>query len=223
MSFGKKLTLSDIPLFPLGVILFPESQVPLHIFEERYKRLCAEAIAKNGVFGINFVEDSSMHSVGCAARISEVTKKYKDGELDIVTEGVRRYEIVKLEQSDPNDLSYATIKWIDDVPEIRDVELTEATITLFNDLCEVAYKGSVDPLDVMLWSAQDKQPSFAIAQKAGLSPEQRQSMLTIRSENERLTILKEHLQALLPRIEEAEKIQKLISNDGYLANWNKKE
>jgi ATP-dependent Lon protease len=215
--------LERIPLFPLGVILFPESQVPLHIFEERYKRLCAEALAKNGIFGINFVEDSSMHSIGCAARISEVTKKYKDGELDIVTEGVRRYEIVKLEQSNPSELSYATIKWIDDVSELRDSELTRETIELFNELCEVAYKGSVDPLDLTVWTGDDKLPSYAIAQKSGLSPEQRQSMLTIRSENERLTILKNHLQDLLPKVEEAEQVHKLISNDGYLPNWNKKK
>lgn len=211
-----------IPLFPLGLILFPESQVPLHIFEERYKRLCAEAIAQGGTFGINFVEDSSMHSVGCTARISEVTKKYKDGELDIVTEGVRRYEIVKLEQSDPSELSYATVKWIDDVPELRDTELTRETIELFNELCEVAYKGTVEPLDMSVWTDLDKLPSFAIAQKSGLTPEQRQSLLTIKSENERLAILKSHLQDLLPKVEEAEQIHKLICNDGYLPNWNKK-
>lgn len=211
-----------IPLFPLGLILFPESQIPLHIFEERYKKLCADAIAHNGVFGINFVEDSSMHSVGCTARINEVTKKYKDGELDIVTEGVRRYEIVTLEESDPNELAYATIKWIDDIAELRDDALTSETVDLFNELCEVAYKGSVDPLDITIWKAQDKLPSYAIAQKAGLTPEQRQMMLTITSENERLAILKSHLRELLPKVEEAEQLHKLISNDGYLANWNKK-
>jgi Lon protease-like protein len=54
-----------IPLFPLGVVLFPESRVPLHIFEERYKTLVEESLKQSTPFGINYVEDDRLHSVGC--------------------------------------------------------------------------------------------------------------------------------------------------------------
>ncbi len=215
--------LERIPIFPLGVILFPASHIPLHIFEERYKQMCASAMEHHSIFGINYIEDTAMHSIGCAARISSITKKYEDGELDIVTEGVRRYEIVRLEQGASNELAYAEVRWIDDEPEERNSELAREAIELFNELCDVAYKGSIDPLDLEEWLEEDKLPSYAIAQKSGLTPEQRQMMLSIRSENERLTILRDHLKELLPKIQEAEAIHQLISNDGYLVNWNKKD
>jgi Lon protease-like protein len=215
--------LDRIALFPLSVILFPESRIPLHIFEERYKRLCASALEHNDIFGINFIDEERLHSVGCTARIAEVTKKYPDGKMDIMVEGVRRYEIVQLEQGGQNELSYARIEWIDDEPETRNKELASQVIDLFNELCEVAYKGTVDTLEPTIWSAENKLPSFAVAQKSGLLPDQRQTMLHVRSENERLEMLKKHLEVLLPKVKEAETINDLIRNDGYIPNWNKPE
>ncbi len=210
-----------IPVFPLGVVLFPASRIPLHIFEDRYKRLCLNVLKQKGIFGINFIEDQNMHSVGCAARIAEVTKRYPDGKLDIVTEGVRRYEVIKFEQGEPNELSYAQIQWIDDDPEIRDEALAVEVIGLFNELCEVAYKGTVEMIDASMWKSEPMQPSFAVAQKSGLSPEQRQTLLLVKSENQRLEVLKKHLIDLLPRVRDIELINDLIRNDGYIPNWNK--
>ncbi|HYM19592.1 MAG TPA: LON peptidase substrate-binding domain-containing protein [Candidatus Kapabacteria bacterium] len=215
-------SLDRIALFPLGVILFPESRMPLHIFEERYKRLCSSAIEHNEVFGINFIDEERMHSVGCTARIAGITKKYPDGKLDITIEGVRRYEIIQLEQGGQNELSYARIHWIDDEPELRNKELAAEVITLFNELCDVAYKGAVETLEPAIWSAENKLPSFAVAQKSGLMPDQRQTLLLVRSENERLEMLKNHLEALLPKVKEAESMTELIRNDGYIVTWNKK-
>jgi ATP-dependent Lon protease len=218
-----KETLDRIPLFPLGVILFPGARVPLHIFEERFKRLCAAALEKKTTFGVNFTEDDNMHSVGCTARIAEVTKRYPDGKLDIVTEGVRRFEVVTLDQNEPSDIPYAKIRWIDDEPEVRDEAIAAKAIGLFNELCEIAYRGSVEPLDPVVYAMADKQPSFAIAQKSGLMPDQRQTLLLVRSENERLEMLIAHLESLLPKVKEVETINDLIRNDGYIPTWNRRQ
>jgi Lon protease-like protein len=212
-----------IPLFPLGVVLFPTSRVPLHIFEERYKKLIEESLKHHSTFGINYVEEDKLHSIGCTAQIADVIKRYPDGKLDVITEGVRRYEIVKFEQGPENGLSYATIRWIEDVPEERDKHLADEAIALFNELCEIAYKGTIDALDASMWKASDKLPSFAIAQKSGLEADQRQALLSITSENERLGILKNFLSQLLPRVKEIETINDLIRNDGYIVTWNKKK
>ena len=212
-----------IPLFPLGVVLFPTSRVPLHIFEERYKKLIEKSLKHHSLFGINYVEEDKLHSIGCTAQIADVIKRYPDGKLDIITEGVRRYEIVKFEQGGDNDISYATIRWIEDIPEERDKSLADEAISLFNELCEVAYKGTIDALDASMWRASDKLPSFAIAQKSGLEADQRQALLSITSENERLSILKNFLVQLLPKVKEIETINDLIRNDGYIVTWNKKK
>jgi Lon protease-like protein len=210
-----------IPLFPLGIVLFPQSQVPLHIFEDRYKNLISETVKEGGIFGINYIEEDRLHSIGCTARIVEVTEKYPDGKLDVVTEGERRYEVVELEQNGPDQLSFAIVRWLDDVQEQRDEELAERTIELFNELTEVAYKGSIDPIDEDIWKVDGKYPSFMIAQKSGLDAPQRQALLSVVSENERLEMLNKFLTHLLPKVKELETINDLIRNDGYIVTWNK--
>ncbi len=210
-----------IPLFPLGVVLFPQSRIPLHIFEDRYKKLIDEAVQSNSIFGINYVEEDRLHSVGCAAHVVEVTERHPDGEIDVVTEGDRRYEVVELEQNGPDQLSYAIVRWLDDVVEERDEKLTDETIELFNELTRIAYKGSIDPLDESIWAMPEKLPSFKIAQKSGLEAPQRQALLSITSENERLTMLHNFLAQLLPKVKEIETINDLIRNDGYIVTWNK--
>lgn len=217
------MTTERIPLFPLAIVLMPQSQVPLHIFEDRYKRMINECLENKGTFGINFIEDSKLHSIGCTARVAEVVKRYPDGQMDIITEGIKRYQIVSVDNSDPNDLLYAQVKWISDKDEPRDMELAQEAITLFNELCEVAYNGTIDSLDISEWVQEDKLPSFAIAQKSGLEADQRQALLGITSENERLGILKNFLSQLLPKVKELEKINDLIRNDGYIPHWNRKK
>jgi Lon protease-like protein len=213
-----------IPLFPLSVVLFPQSQVPLHIFEERYKKLISECIENGTTFGINFIEDSKLNSIGCTARVAEVTKRYPDGKLDIVTEGVRRYQIVDVDDPGTNEgLLYANITYVEDKPETRDVSLANETIRLFNELCEIAYRGTIDTLDSAIWSSVEKLPSFIIAQKSGLEADQRQALLGITSENERLSIINNFLTQLLPRVRELEKINDLVRNDGYIVTWNRKK
>jgi Lon protease-like protein len=211
-----------IPLFPLGIVLFPESQVPLHIFEDRYKKLIEEAIKEESPFGINYVEEDRLHAVGCSARVVEVIERTPTGEMDVITEGERRYEVIELEQNGPDQVSFATVRWLDDEPEERDETLTDETIELFNELTELAYKGTIDPLDADLWNAADKYPSFKIAQKSGLEAPQRQALLCVTSENERLTMLHKFLTQLLPKVKEFETIQELVKNDGYIVTWNKK-
>lgn len=211
-----------IPVFPLGVVLFPESRIPLHIFEDRYKKLINDAVKEHTSFGINYVEEDKLHAVGCSARVVEVLERHPDGEIDIVTEGERRYEVLEFEQGGPNQLSYATVRWLDDEPEERDIELAGETIHLFNELAEIAYKGTIDPLDESLWNAEDRFPSFKIAQKSGLEAPQRQALLSITSENERLSMLHKFLAQLIPKVKEFETTQTLIRNDGYIADWNKK-
>ena len=210
-----------IPVFPLEVVLFPGSQIPLHIFEERYRTLINESIESSTPFGINFVEEDRLHAVGCMAHVVQVIERYPDGRLDIVTEGRKRYEVVEFEQNAPDQLSFATVRYFEDEPEERDLTLGRETIGLFNELAELAYEGSIDPLDIDVWNTTERQPSFMVAQKSGLEPAQRQALLPMVSENGRMRILNRVLKQLLPKIKEAETIQGLIRNDGYLVTWNK--
>ncbi|HMK38660.1 MAG TPA: LON peptidase substrate-binding domain-containing protein, partial [Bacteroidota bacterium] len=73
-----------LPLFPLNVVLFPRSALPLHIFEERYKVLINECVERGTPFGVALAREKGMADVGCSAVVSSVTRRYDDGRMDIV-------------------------------------------------------------------------------------------------------------------------------------------
>jgi len=90
-----------LPLFPLRVVVFPRTPLPLHIFEERYKEMVGEAIRENSEFGIVLAKDDGIVNAGCTVVVKEVLKKYPDGRMDILTRGVRRFEILGLNEERP--------------------------------------------------------------------------------------------------------------------------
>src|SRR5215211_7159110 len=91
----------ELPVFPLPLVLFPGVPLPLHIFEERYRRMLADVRASNSLFGLsNFVPDDAVEDrpsaghVGCATEVVEV-QPLPDGRSNILTIGVARYRIVE--------------------------------------------------------------------------------------------------------------------------------
>ena len=101
-----------LPLFPLQVVVFPRTQLPLHIFEERYKVMIGEAIAKNTEFGIVLAKDDGIVNAGCTVVVDKVLKTYPDGRMDIVARGRRRFEIVMLNQE--KDYLQGEVEFFDD-------------------------------------------------------------------------------------------------------------
>jgi ATP-dependent Lon protease len=87
-----------LPLFPLQLVVFPGSAVPLHIFEERYKEMVGEAEARSSEFGIVLVKDGGIANAGCTVVVEKVLRRYPDGRFDLVARGQRRFEIVALDQ-----------------------------------------------------------------------------------------------------------------------------
>jgi len=88
-----------IPVFPLNLVLFPGAALPLHIFEERYREMVGECLAEDKSFGVVRANGEEMSIVGCTARIARVVRRYDDGRMDILCEGVRRFEIEALDES----------------------------------------------------------------------------------------------------------------------------
>ena len=98
-----------LPLFPLGTVLFPGLLLPLHIFEERYRRLVRDlletpeprrfgvvAIREGRETGVDGV--SALHEVGCTATVRRVLKR-QDGRFDLVTIGADRFRLASLDHS----------------------------------------------------------------------------------------------------------------------------
>ena len=89
---------SLLPLFPLDLVLLPGTPLPLHIFEPRYKEMIGECLEQKKVFGVLRVQGEGLADVGCTAEIVAVTKTYDDGQMDIVTQGRQRFELLVVNQ-----------------------------------------------------------------------------------------------------------------------------
>jgi len=76
-----------IPLFPLQLVVFPRTRLPLHIFEERYKEMVGEAIRDESEFGIVLAKDGGILNAGCTVKVAKVLEMYADGRMDILTLG----------------------------------------------------------------------------------------------------------------------------------------
>ena len=87
-----------LPLFPLDVVLFPGMALPLHIFEPRYKEMIGECLEHDSPFGIVRAIEDGIAQIGCSAEVVTVVKRYEDGQLDIVTRGLRRFEVLEINQ-----------------------------------------------------------------------------------------------------------------------------
>lgn len=84
-----------IPMFPLNITLLPGETKTLHIFEERYKQLVSECIENDAHFGIPFVHQKEMGNYGIEVKISNVIKRFDNGEMDIVIEGVNVFKLIE--------------------------------------------------------------------------------------------------------------------------------
>src|ERR1700735_5339812 len=90
-----------LPLFPLQVVLLPEAELPLHIFEDRYKEMIGEVLRDKIEFGVVLANEKGIVNTGCTATVDRVVRQYPDGRMDIVTLGRRRFEITRLNDERP--------------------------------------------------------------------------------------------------------------------------
>jgi len=79
--------------FPLAVLLFPGEELPLHIFEPRYRQLISEVRKKGSTFAVPYVMSQAIQKYGCEVRLKEVVAENPGGRMVIVVEGVSLVQI----------------------------------------------------------------------------------------------------------------------------------
>jgi Lon protease-like protein len=206
------MDLTQLPLFPLQVVLLPHAALPLHIFEERYKVLIRQCIRESSEFGIVLSREQSFATVGCAAGITAVLRTYDDGRMDILTEGRERFRIVEVRTAG-TPYAVAEVEFFTDDEPMADPSLVSETVGLYNQLVQIVYGERVKQLDT---DAVAPGVAFVMAQKAGLEVEQRQSILELRSERQRLEMLRQYLFGVLPRLKKFEEVERIVRSDGFL-------
>jgi Lon protease-like protein len=196
-----------LPLFPLDVVLFPGTPLPLHIFEPRYKEMIGECLAQKSSFGIVRALEQAFAEVGCTAEIITVTKEYSDGRLDIVTEGRKRFELLRVDQE--RSFLRAEILFLDDEPDAPTKDDTDRAIHLHSEILALA--GAVQDLS----TADQATLSFYLAGSLPLDLDFKQKLLGLRSENQRISLLNQFLDAALPKLRRASRAREKAGGNGH--------
>jgi Lon protease-like protein len=161
-----------LPLFPLQVVLLPGAELPLHIFEDRYKEMIGEVIRERLEFGVILANEKGIVNTGCSALIDKVLREYPDGRMDIIARGRRRFEIVRL--NDERAFLRGSVEFFDDEEEVPIApEVRQRAIDGYNEV-------SKDAIDLDM-----PQLSFRLAQPVS-DLGFRQSILISRSEADRI-------------------------------------
>src|SRR6202167_3057353 len=184
-----------IPLFPLDVVLFPSTPLPLHIFEPRYKEMIGECLAQNRTFGVMRAVEQGLADVGFTAEIVTVVKEYPDGRLDLVTEGRKRFELVRINQE--RSFLQAEILLIGDEPGAPSQQETDGAVEWHSQVLAIA--GAKQDLS----AADPSLLSFYLAGSLPLDLDFKQKLLALRSEPERLTLLTSYFETILPNLQRA--------------------
>lgn len=197
-----------IPLFPLHVVVFPRTRLPLHIFEERYKEMVGNAIRDESEFGIVLAKEEGIVNTGCTVAVEQVLQMYPDGRMDIMTAGRRRFEITSLNEEKSYLQGDVTFFDDDDFTPVPD-ELRERALAQYRELN--AMPGSREHLAADL---EDRQLSFQVAQ-AVPDLDFLNTLLRQRSEAGRLKALSGFLAEFIPRQRTIERMKVLAPTNGF--------
>ncbi len=201
-----------LSLFPLGIVLYPAERLPLHIFELRYKEMTARCLKTQSPFGIVFFDEGKIAQIGCTARITHVLERYEDGRMDLLVDGEQRFEVLDMF----NDESYLTadVETMDEPEEPLNRALQQRMITQHTQLLELAGR----TVHTSLYKDQDHL-SFVIAANVGLTPQQKQEVLELLTENQRIDYLIGHLEGLIPKVEHMEDLRLKIQSNGHFKDF----
>jgi Lon protease-like protein len=202
-----------IPIFPLGIVVFPGEKLHLHIFEPRYKQLITECKESGKPFGIPTVISNKMNEMGTLVELKDIVQTYDNGEMDIKTEGVKIFRVLEVIKSVPEKLySGAIVNYPENEEDAGSRELMQKVVR------------GVKELHRLLNISKDfKKPetelrAYDVAHHAGLSLEEEYEVLALLKEIQRQEYLKRHLQKVLPMLMEMEHLKEKVKLNGHFRN-----
>lgn len=183
--------------------------LPLHIFEPRYKEMIGECLKNDSAFGVVRAVEDGVAQIGCSAEVVTVIKKYDDGRMDIVTRGLRRFEIVELNQE--RSFMQANVTFLNDGPDAQPTEKKKA-FDLHHSLLLMAASGqtipTLDPPDEFL--------SFYLISQLPVDLDFKQTILAMPTETQRLSTLIEYYETIIPKLQKMLQAKKKSGSNGHV-------
>ena len=198
-----------IPIFPLGIVVYPGEELNLHIFEPRYKQLIADCKQSKKPFGIPTVIDNTVNELGTMVELVEITKEYDNGELDIKTKGIKVFRVLETVKEVPDKLySGAIVNYPENHKRINE-KMMKFIIDGIHQLHNML------KIEKEFKKPEDELCSYDIAHHAGLSLEEEYEILGLFHELQREEYLKQHLAKVLPVLHEMESLKNRIQLNGH--------
>ena len=188
-----------IPLFPLNVVLLPGADLPLHIFEPRYRKMVRDCLDNKTEFGMLLALTDGVAGTGCTAEILEVVKTYDDGRMDILAVGREPFRVVELFTEEP--LLEGSVDYLDDRYAQGSPETQKSLVEIY-EVCHTLIFGDY-PRDAATLDGQ-QQLSYVIASKLPMDLLWKQRILELRTEAERQERLLAYLRNWAPHLQKVE-------------------
>jgi len=201
-----------LPAFPLSLVAFPGEELNLHIFEPRYKQLIHECDKSGKTFTILPYYDGKDLKYATEMQLVEIAHVYEDGKMDIRTKGVGLVKVLDFYDRHPNKL-YPGVE-IKKLPWDNDADLLLSTKIL--QQVGILYKTmSISNVKIL---PPNEFRTYQIAHKVGFNVDQELHFLSLGRELDRQIFMFEHLQKLIPVVEEMELLRKRAEMNGHFKN-----
>ncbi len=194
------------PLFPLGIVALPSEAVPLHIFEDRYKRMIEACLEHELEFGIVWLSEDELKPVGCACEIDRVLERDEDGSMDILVRGTLPFRL--LERQDELPYPAGIVEPLVDVQEEPDPGAAQTARELYAELVEQATDKQLSEDELAELDA------YAMAGTVEFGADAKQELLELRSENARMRLLAVLFRAAIRRLELVDRAQARARSNG---------
>ncbi len=201
-----------IPIFPLGIVVYPGEQLNLHIFEPRYKQLVNESFVTKKPFGIPTVIEDKINDMGTLVQVTEISQVYEDGKMDIKTEGLEVFRMLEIIHELPEKLYSGAIVNYPGNNEQGNRILMNGIVKGIKELHKLLKieKKFAKP-DEVLWS-------YDVAHHAGMSLKEEYELLELLHELQRQEYLKRHLTKVIPVLSEMEMLKEKVKLNGHFKN-----
>jgi len=201
-----------IPIFPLGIVVYPGEQLNLHIFEPRYKQLINECFEQKKPFGVPSVIENKLQDYGTVVQIKEITKVDENGEMDIKTEGQKVFRILEVIKEIPDKLYSGAIV---NYPQNTEQGSAEVMRTLISSIKEL-YK--LLKVEKSFGKEDESLKTYDVAHHVGFTIQEEYELLNLMHERQRQEYLKRHLTKVIPLVAEMEGLKEKVKLNGHFKN-----
>lgn len=201
-----------IPIFPLGIVVYPGENLNLHIFEQRYKQLITECHSSGKDFGIPSVIEDQVQDYGSLVTVTEITKVHDNGEMDIKTIGSRVFRILEIIKEVPDKLYSGAIVNYPENYEDGNPEIMRSVIKSIRELHKMLH------VTKDFKKSDSELRSYDVAHHVGFSLKEEYEILGLLDERQRLEYLKRHLIRVIPMVAEMEQLKEKVKLNGHFKN-----